>query len=79
MTLSEDDFEQLHETLLRHSALLKGKPLWDQMDLILAGRVGTGIKILAFALEVNYGDFFAALSATAAQYQGSKKLEAQAA
>lgn len=73
LVLSEEDIQELHEILLKDSAEYKGKPLWGQMDFLLAGQVATGMKILAFALEVNYGDFFAALSEAASKPQVTEK------
>lgn len=47
-------------------AVLDGKGLLQVMEIALQGKVLTLYKIVAFAIQVNYPDFFAAWSARAA-------------
>lgn len=60
MKLTEDELEQITKELLAQ-ALVDGRPLLREMDLTLAGKPGTLLKLLAFSVEVNYGSFFAGL------------------
>ena len=64
--LSDDELEALTRELLTFCTV-DGKPLMPQFDLVMQGRMGTLLKLLRFAFEVNYGDFFAGARGLAAQ------------
>lgn len=62
--LTEDEYENLLGQLLETATVKTAKgelPLWPQFDDLMAGAVLTQLKVLKFALEVNYRDFFSAL------------------
>ncbi len=64
---SESDLEQLNSQLLETATVVhEGKelPLMRVFDEVMAGKIGTVLKLLKLALEVNYGDFTGALLAT---------------
>ena len=62
---NEAEFMAITEELLG-SATIDGQPLMGpQFDLLMRGRSLTVLKLLRFAIEVNYGDFSAALGAFA--------------
>lgn len=48
---------------LFYAALINGKPLKEQADIIFQGKTFTLLKVIAFAVKVNYYDFFDALVA----------------
>lgn len=58
--LSDDELEGITRELL-WNATVEGRPLLQEMDATLGGKVGTLLKLVGFAVEVNYGGFFAAL------------------
>lgn len=63
---SETDLEQLVKTLFETAKLeCEGQtfPMMAVFDEKLAGRLGTIMKAVKFALEVNYSDFFGGLLA----------------
>jgi hypothetical protein len=65
---SEGDLEQLVKTVFEGATLgTEGHeyPLMQVMDEKLSGRVMTLLKGVWFALQVNFGDFFGALRASA--------------
>lgn len=47
-----------------------GAPLWKTFEVHFRGRLGTMSKWLAFALKVQYGDFFSALTGQRLSGQG---------
>lgn len=60
--------ESLFEEILASTHVVKGGrpvPLWPVVDIELQGRTLDLFKVAAFALEVNYADFFDALRAAA--------------
>jgi hypothetical protein len=72
--LTEAELEALVRELLE-TATIDGRPLMPTFDLTMQGRVGTVLKLVGFALEVNYGSFFdvlggAARAATTASHSG---------
>lgn len=72
-TFSENDFEALIRELLEGATVdHEGRtiPLMPVFDLVLAGKVGTILKLLKFALEVNYGSFFAVFLGNVGQLAG---------
>ena len=58
--LDPDEAEAVLKELLQTS-LIDGKPLLPVFDAELQGKMGTILKLLGFALEVNYGGFFGGL------------------
>lgn len=66
--LPEAELESLIKALLQ-GATIDGKPLLAVMELELAGQTLTILQVVAFAIEVNFGDFFAALGARSARAQ----------
>ena len=68
--LSEKDLEELIKTLLETATVeVDGKiaPLRPVFDMVFAGKVLTVFKVLAFAIEVNFLDFFGPLRAMSAR------------
>jgi hypothetical protein len=62
--LTEQEYEELLAKLLETAYVeVNGKTvqLWPLWDDVMAGKVLTQLKLLAFALEVNYSDFLPAL------------------
>lgn len=62
--LSPDEYEAVTRELLETTLVQQGPnliPLLPVFDDIMAGRTLTVDKLLLFAVEVNYGDFFDAL------------------
>lgn len=62
--LTPDEYEAVNSQLLESATFTadgRTLPLWPQYDNLLAGKVLTGLKLFAFALQVNYRDFFNAL------------------
>lgn len=62
--LTPEEYESLLGQFLETARVqVAGKdlPLWPNFDDLMAGKVFTQIKLLAFSLEVNYQDFFDAL------------------
>jgi len=63
--LTEDEYESLLQQLLETALVRSPKggdvPLWPVFDDMTAGKVLTQVKLVAFALEVNYRDFLPAL------------------
>ena len=56
--LSDSELQSIMETLLAESTM-DGQPLWGaQFDVLLGGQFPTVLKLLAFALSVNYRGFF---------------------
>lgn len=64
--LSGPELEAITRELLA-SATIDGVPLMPVFDLRLQGKTLTIYKLLVFAFEVNYGSFFDAFRALAAQ------------
>ncbi len=67
-TLTPEEYESLTRELLETAQVTqegKTAPLMRQYDDVMAGRVMTGVKLLAFALEVNFGDFLPVILASA--------------
>jgi len=58
--LSDDELEGITRELL-WNATVEGRPLLQELDATLGGKVGTLLKLVGFAVEVNYGGFFAVL------------------
>lgn len=83
VSLPEDPVSDLFQPLLKDSCTVtvngKMQAFWPVRDLLLAGKYGTAVKLFAFALEVNYGNFFDALRDAAGPFLASKKPEASAA
>lgn len=67
--LSEDELERLTKDLLETATVaIDGKdtgPVMPQFDLLFQGKMGAVLKLLAFALQVNYSDFSDALGGLA--------------
>ena len=72
-TFSENDFEALIRELLE-SATVEHEghtiPLMPVFDVVMAGKPGTILKLLKFALEVNYGSFFGGFLGSVGQLAG---------
>lgn len=68
--LTSDELDYIVQQLL-YSLAVNGKPCepgpGKAFDIIFAGRTLLVFKLLKFALEVNYGDFFAAAGSLAVQ------------
>lgn len=65
-SFSDNDLEALTREILDSATVdHEGRtiPLLPVFDLVMAGKVLTIFKLLWFALEVNYGDFFGAFLA----------------
>lgn len=59
--LTPDEFEAIRDELLESATVTTGGnqfPLMTVYDDVMAGRVTTGLKVLQFAFEVNFGSFF---------------------
>lgn len=66
--LTDKELDEVMQTLLG-SAFVDGKELWSggkAFDVEMAGATASVFKLLAFALEVNYGELFAGLRASRA-------------
>lgn len=59
--LTEDELEAITRELLSQSTMDDMALFPSQFDLKLSGRIETVLKLLAFAVEVNYRGFFDAL------------------
>lgn len=59
--LEETEVERLLLDLLE-TTTVDGAPVKKQLDLLFAGSLVEMFKLAAFALQVNFGDFFAALA-----------------
>ncbi len=75
--LTENELEAICRELLgsatyRDPVTQKIVPVMDDFDLHFQGRAASVLKLLAFALEVNYGNFFDALRG-AVTAQGAAK------
>lgn len=69
MSVSADDLESITRELLETARVhINGQQgrLMDQFELLFQGKLPTLFKVLAFALQVNYGSFSVALPALAA-------------
>jgi hypothetical protein len=64
--LSDDELESIIRTLLE-TATVDNTPLLPVFDLKLQGRMGSLLKLLGFALEVNYSNFTSVLAASVPQ------------
>lgn len=67
--LSDEDMDYFPDTLLQGAFVTvdgKTSQLMPQFNLIFQGKLNTMFKVLAFAVEVNFGDFFVALRALGA-------------
>lgn len=72
-TFSENDFETLIRELLESATVEhEGRtiPLMPVFDVVMAGKPGTILKLLKFALEVNYGSFFGGFLGSVGQLAG---------
>jgi hypothetical protein len=74
--LDENDLEAITGELLK-TAHIDGKPLMPSFDLLMQGRIPTLLKLLAFAIEVNYGNFRDWLPALADQASKQPELPSQ--
>lgn len=71
---SEDDLERLTRELFETATVTdKGKefPMMSVFDNVFAGKPGTVLKAIKFALEVNYQDFFGVLLESVGQLAAS--------
>ena len=57
--LDEAELKYLTKAFLE-TALVDGDPLWRQIDTVFMGKTFSLMKLMRFAFEVNFGDFFAA-------------------
>lgn len=60
-SLSDDELEAITRAMLETAMIEsngKTTPLLKSIDLVMQGRILDLFKLLAFAFEVNYGDFF---------------------
>lgn len=55
--LDVEQFEGIRDELL-YATLVDDKPLLQHMDGMFAGKISTIYKVMLFALEANYADFF---------------------
>jgi hypothetical protein len=69
--LPDEELEAIVKELLA-SARADGKELLPQFDLHFQGCMSTLFRVLSFALEANYGGFFADLVAAGRAMQGSR-------
>lgn len=73
--LKDDELNEIADVLLE-TALCDGVPVLKQYDALFQGQVLMLLRVLAFAIEVNYSDFFdagrAALSQRKAGAETSK-------
>lgn len=54
--LTPDEFEGIQRELFS-AVMVDGQPLEKAADIVLAGKPMTGLKVVAAALEVNFGNF----------------------
>lgn len=77
--LSEADLVAVSDALMTDAKVSRDGTKWpflkDQAEEIFAGRMLTYFQWLAFALEVNYSDFFGALRGLAGPAQGASTPE----
>jgi len=69
--LTEDEIESVTKALLESCLVtIEGKtgPLMPMFDTVMGGKVATVYKLLRFAFEVNFGNFFGGLAALGAQF-----------
>jgi hypothetical protein len=59
--LDDKDLDFFVDTFFE-SATIDGRPLLKQLDVALQGKIDTLLKLLVFAVEVNYGNFTGALA-----------------
>jgi hypothetical protein len=67
--LSETETDAIMRELLQGATYVDGDRIvnvWDTFDLHFKGRPAAGLKLVAFAMEVNYGNFFGALKSAIA-------------
>lgn len=57
--------ELLYAAFVTHEGVTGALLSGGQFNAVMSGRVGTILKLIAFAVEVNYGSFFVALRALA--------------
>ena len=78
--LSEKDLDELIRTLLETAKVeTEGKiaPLMPMFDGLFAGRILLVYKVIAFALEVNFADFFEAFRALKAPGRAEGQLKSK--
>lgn len=75
---SADDLEYFVEELLGN-AIVDNQRLKDVYEVAFQAKILTLFKVLAFAVEVNYGDFFGGLRGALAQAAPKKGLTSKAA
>ncbi len=71
--LGDADLDFFIATFLE-TALVDGQPLRAQLDVVFMGQIDGLLKLLAFAVEVNFGSFFAGLSGIAQRLAPAKVL-----
>jgi hypothetical protein len=78
-SMSPAELEGITRELLESSTVVMENgvqgPLLPQFDRVMQGRTSTALKLLAFAIGVNYGNFFDALKGLAAA--ASQKLSSE--
>ena len=78
---SADDFDRLVSELFETTTITQGGaevPLLPVLDTAMAGKHGTMLKAIQFALEVNYGNFFGAFLAALPVQQAGKQSQSKA-
>jgi hypothetical protein len=70
--LSDSDLDYFLDTLLE-TATVDNQPLKKQIDILFMGRTDVLVRVLIFAVEVNYGNFTRALAGLA----GGAQVKAQ--
>lgn len=73
-TCSENDLMYFIDQLLG-SAIVDNKMLKGVIDVVFQAKILTLFKVLVFAIEVNYSDFFKGLLAKLAEKQAEKKTD----
>ncbi len=74
--LSDDELEAITRELL-YNATQNEAPLMSLFDTLMAGKTGTVLKLLAFAVEVNYASFFDALRSAVGKRLAAVKVAGQ--
>lgn len=81
--VSEADLESITRGLLETTLVLnpengKTSQLLPQFDVLMQGKVGTVFKLLAFAIQVNFGSFFSVAAEFARPHLAAKKATSEA-
>jgi hypothetical protein len=69
--LEDADLDHFVQTFLE-SSLVDGAPLYAQLDVVFMGKIDGLLKLLAFAVEVNFGNFMRGLGGAVRQLAPAK-------